>query len=103
MTLHLSPVFFLEQGNVIGVGFHSMADIQNNYVGGDISGVVTHGTFFEDGPVGGLPVNLNPQMLTGYYKYYPVGPDTALGSCEHFSLQSQTEFHRDDRGGNYIT
>lgn len=58
--------------------------IKTVMVGEDTSGVVTNGTFGEDGPIGGLPVNLNPQMLTGYYKFYPVGPDTALAALTTF-------------------
>lgn len=53
-------------------------------VGGNQNlGFVTNGIFGQNGPTGGMPVFANPQKITGYYKYFPVGPDTALaaGMC----------------------
>ncbi len=45
---------------------------------GDTLGFITNGTFGEDGPTGGMPVDSVPDILSGYYKYEPVGTDTAL-------------------------
>jgi len=44
----------------------------------NLLGYITNGTFGEDGPTGGLAVDLNPFMVTGYYKYLPQETDTAL-------------------------
>lgn len=48
---------------------------------GDIMGFITNGYFGNNGPQGGMHVLLNPEKVTGYYKYSPVGPDTALAGC----------------------
>jgi hypothetical protein len=48
---------------------------------GDTMGYLTNGTFGSNGPKGGMPVSQNPSLITGYYKYIPVGLDTALGAC----------------------
>ena len=45
---------------------------------GDTMGYITNGTFGANGPQGGLAVTQNPSLITGYYKYLPVGLDTAL-------------------------
>jgi len=45
---------------------------------GDTLGLITNGRLGDGGPQGGMKVNLNPDRLTGFYKYIPVGPDTAL-------------------------
>ena len=45
----------------------------------DSMGFITNGELFDDdGPEGGMAVSQNPKKITGYYKYTPVGPDTAL-------------------------
>lgn len=44
---------------------------------GDTLGIFTNG-IFADQPDGGMPIAQNPLSITGYYKYTPVGPDTAL-------------------------
>jgi hypothetical protein len=45
---------------------------------GDTMGFLTNGTFGSNGPAGGLPISQNPSFITGYYKYIPVGLDTAI-------------------------
>ncbi|MCF8296986.1 MAG: T9SS type A sorting domain-containing protein [Saprospiraceae bacterium] len=50
----------------------------------DTIGYITNGYFGDNGPVGGMAVTQNPHKLTGWYKYTPVGPDTALAAM--FSL-----------------
>ena len=45
---------------------------------GDTLGIITNGRMGNGGPQGGQKVNLNPERLTGFYKYIPVGLDTAL-------------------------
>ncbi len=51
---------------------------------GDTAGYITNGYIGMNGPAGGMHVNNNPQKLTGYYEYFPVGPDTALGALFTF-------------------
>lgn len=48
---------------------------------GDTMGYLTNGRFGSNGPQGGMQVFQNPEKITGYYKYAPVGPDTALIGC----------------------
>ena len=43
----------------------------------DTAGYITNGYFGNNGPAGGLQVWGNPWKVTGYYKYFPVGSDTA--------------------------
>jgi hypothetical protein len=45
---------------------------------GDTLGFVTNGYFGINDFMGGMAVNQNPVMVSGYYKYTPVGNDTAL-------------------------
>lgn len=45
----------------------------------DTLGFITNGYIGEDGPAGGMPVENIPNILSGYYKYFPVGQDTAIG------------------------
>ncbi len=46
---------------------------------GDTIGYITNGNFNgPNGPGGGMAVYQNPQKITGYYKYTPVGNDTAI-------------------------
>jgi len=45
---------------------------------GDTMGFITNGYLGNNGPEGGMAVNANPMTVSGYYKYFPVGPDTAL-------------------------
>jgi len=44
----------------------------------DTLAFVSNGHMGDDGPIGGMPVDNIPDKLTGYYKYMPDGPDTAL-------------------------
>jgi hypothetical protein len=45
---------------------------------GDTIGYFTNGTIGKNGPEGGMTTWLNPDKVTGYYKYLPVGMDTAI-------------------------
>lgn len=44
----------------------------------DTLGFITNGIMGDNGPEGGMPVNNIPDVLSGYYKYSPVGNDTAI-------------------------
>lgn len=46
----------------------------------DTMGFLTNGRLGDDGPRGGLKVDNYPKKVSGYYKYVPVGPDTALAA-----------------------
>ena len=46
--------------------------------GGDTLTLATNGVFGQDGPEGGDAYNDRPEKLSGYYKYTPVGTDSAL-------------------------
>jgi len=59
---------------------------------GDTMGFITNGRFGSNGPEGGMHVLLNPEKVNGYYKYTPVGLDTALAGCFIFGY---------DNFGNY--
>lgn len=49
---------------------------------GDTIGYITNGNFNgPNGPGGGMQVMQNPQKITGYYKYIPVGSDTGLAGA----------------------
>jgi len=50
----------------------------------DTLGFITNGHFGEDGPFGGMPVDSIPDKLSGYYKYVPVGNDTAMAGISLF-------------------
>jgi hypothetical protein len=56
----------------------------------DTLGLVTNGVFGEDGPIGGMPVDSIPDKLSGYYKYTPVGPDTAIGGLMLYHYNENT-------------
>jgi hypothetical protein len=45
---------------------------------GDTLGFMTNGDISSPLLQGGMPVSQNPMMISGFYKYNPVGPDTAL-------------------------
>ncbi|MBI5220155.1 MAG: T9SS type A sorting domain-containing protein [Bacteroidia bacterium] len=44
----------------------------------DTMGYITNGRMGNNGPRGGMAVTQNPMRVSGYYKYIPVGQDTAL-------------------------
>jgi len=52
-------------------------------------GFITNGYFGEEGPEGGLAVDLNPHTFTGQYKYLPKESDTAL--CRVFTYRYDLE------------
>lgn len=52
-----------------------------NTVWGQQMGYITNGYLGQNGPAGGMQVFSNPSKITGYYKYFPVGSDTALGGA----------------------
>lgn len=45
---------------------------------GQTLGYITNGIIGDHGPEGGVPISYNPYNVTGFYKYVPNGPDTAL-------------------------
>lgn len=45
---------------------------------GDTLGFMSNGDITSNLLQGGMPVTQNPLMISGFYKYTPVGPDTAL-------------------------
>ncbi|MCD4746817.1 MAG: T9SS type A sorting domain-containing protein [Bacteroidales bacterium] len=51
---------------------------------------ITNGNYSEDGPVGGMPIDHFPDKISGYYKYFPNGPDTALAGVFLFYNNSGT-------------
>ena len=56
----------------------------------DTLGFITNGTMGEDDPIGGMPVDSTPDKISGYYKYIPVGPDTALGGVFLYHYNENT-------------
>jgi len=56
----------------------------------DTLGLITNGALSDDGPIGGMPVDSTPDKLSGYYKYIPVGPDTALGGLMLYHYNENT-------------
>jgi len=55
------------------------ARIENQpIVTGDTLGFLTNGIIGDNGPIGGMPVNDIPDVLSGYYKYTPMGSDSAM-------------------------
>lgn len=56
----------------------------------DTLGFITNGNLDEDGPTGGMPVEDIPAILSGYYKYYPTGPDTAVGRLVLYHYNNST-------------
>lgn len=44
----------------------------------DTLGFITNGEMGDEGPMGGMPVENIPNILSGYYKYSPIGSDSAL-------------------------
>lgn len=56
----------------------------------DTLGFITNGFMGEDNPIGGMPVDSTPDKLSGYYKYIPVGPDTAIGGVFLYHYNENT-------------
>ena len=56
----------------------------------DTLGFITNGAFGEDGPVGGMTIDSIPDVISGYYKYSPVGPDTAVARISLFYYNENT-------------
>lgn len=54
----------------------SIKNVVGNF--GDTLGFATNGYFGTNDFSGGMGISQNPVKVTGYYKYAPVGPDTAL-------------------------
>ncbi|MHC1706686.1 MAG: T9SS type A sorting domain-containing protein [Bacteroidales bacterium] len=59
-------------------GQYSVKLINKVSVGGDTISFITNGIIGENGPAGGSPVTQNPSHYSFYYKYQPVGNDSAL-------------------------
>jgi len=50
----------------------------------DTVAFITNGGLGENGPTGGMAVENIPDKLTGYYKFMPNGPDTALAAISMY-------------------
>lgn len=84
--------YTLNFGNLYDLNFSVTQDNTAPYMGvadcviettiaewGDTIGYITNGSFTgPNGPAGGMAVYQNPEKITGYYKYIPVGNDTGL-------------------------
>ncbi|MFH2141682.1 MAG: T9SS type A sorting domain-containing protein [Bacteroidota bacterium] len=88
----------------LGTGQYSVTKSADSYHGsfalslesvsmpwGDTLGFITNGTFGGNGPEGGMPVSANPMKVTGYYKYTPVGNDTAQAGLFTFRYDSPAD------------
>lgn len=60
--------------------------VQNVAVFEDTIGLITNGLLNENGPYGGMAVDNTPDKITGYYKYIPVGTDTAYAAAILFKF-----------------
>lgn len=69
-------------------GTYAMSIVNIETQWGDTMGVVTNGLIGANGPEGGVAIWQNPDKLTGYYKYAPVGLDTALAGLFTFRYDS---------------
>lgn len=56
----------------------------------DTLGLITNGTFGAQGPIKGMPIDSIPDKLSGYYKYEPVGSDTALARMALYYFNETT-------------
>ncbi len=56
----------------------------------DTIGYISTGSIGDEGIEGGFPYNDQPDMLTGYYKYTPVGNDTAVVNVSFSKYNSGT-------------
>lgn len=66
-----------------------METVENQW--GDTMCVITNGYFGEEGPAGGLAIQQVPYALSGYYKYFPVGEDTALAGMSLYRFDPVSE------------
>lgn len=57
---------------------------------GDTIGIMTNGYFAAE-PEGGMPITQNPVSITGYYKYFPQGPDTAIAAAYTYAYNPATQ------------
>lgn len=56
----------------------------------DTLGLITNGTFGAQGPIKGMPIDSIPDKVSGYYKYEPVGTDTALARMALYYFNENT-------------
>ncbi len=56
----------------------------------DTIAFITNGRVGEDGPFGGMPVEDIPATLSGYYKYFPTGQDSAIASLTLYHYNPST-------------
>lgn len=59
-------------------GLYSVQLTNAIMIGGDTISFITNGMIGDNGPSGGTPISQNPLKMTFYYKYEPVGADTAI-------------------------
>lgn len=79
-TLNLFSIFGSQASVTKSTDAHGgtfAARVETVELFGDTVGFLFNGELGEDGPEGGMAVNANPKKLSGFYKYTPVGPDTA--------------------------
>ncbi len=63
--------------------------IKSIEVFGDTLGAISNGYFTQNKwPSGGMYLESNPVKLSGYYKYFPVGNDTAFAVGIHYTYKS---------------
>lgn len=56
----------------------------------DTLGFITNGYLGDEATEGGMPVDDIPEMLSGYYKYFPVGPDSATAGMTLYKYNTNT-------------
>jgi hypothetical protein len=87
-----------------GVQKHSVTKTTDSYEGnyairvesvqtpwGDTLGFITNGVLGNNGPEGGMAVSANPKKISGYYKYFPIGLDTAFAGVTTYKYDSSSE------------
>ncbi len=74
-------------------GNYSMKIKSVQMLGGDTLAYITNGQFPTNNtyPIGGMPVSQNPDKISGYYKYFPVGPDTAYAGIFLYRWNTATQ------------
>jgi len=88
----------------IGLGLYSATKTTDSYEGnyairiestktlwGDTIGFITNGIFGNNGPESGMAVSANPQKISGYYKYFPIGQDTAYAGVFTYKYNSMSD------------